>query len=144
MKLELTLDPEIKQQILDHIESVLPEEGCGFLIGEGLIPEKAIAVTNRLHSPVRFEMEPVEQIRAMIWAEDNGMEIVAIYHSHPAGPAVPSPTDLAEFMYPGVASLIVSHQSGERDWHIRAFRIEEQHFEELSITERVNKDRPGG
>jgi len=118
-------------------QSVLPEEGCGFVIGKGLVPIEALPVTNRLHSPVRFEMEPTEQLKAMLWAEENGMDIVAIYHSHPMGPSVPSPTDLAEFAYPGVVSLILSRQQHGEPWELRAFQIRNQHYEELSITDSV-------
>lgn len=144
MAVEFTLDPEIKHQILDQVQSVLPEEGCGFIAGKRLISTRVLPVTNRLHSPFRFEMEPYEQIKAMIWAEENELDIVAIYHSHPSGPAVPSPTDLSEYAYPGVVYLILSRQPADKNWQVRAFQIESQQYEELSITEGVNNHRPGG
>lgn len=130
--------------MLDHVRGVLPEEGCGFLAGKSLIAEVALPVTNRLHSTVRFEMEPQEQLKAMLWMEENGLDIAAIYHSHPEGSAVPSPTDLAEHAYPDAICLILSSTRADDQWQIRAFRIMDQRFEELSITNRVNIDRPGG
>ncbi len=40
--------------------------------------------------------------------EGQGWELVAIFHSHPQGPAYPSATDIAEFFYPGTAVMIAS------------------------------------
>ena len=122
------------QQILENIWSVLPEEGCGFVAGTGLESRVVLSVTNQLHSPVRFEMAPLEQLKAMLWIEENGMEPVAIYHSHPEGPAVPSPTDLAEFAYPDAICLIVSPLAAGQIWHLRGFKIIDAQYKELSIT----------
>jgi proteasome lid subunit RPN8/RPN11 len=144
LTVEFYLDPQIKHKLLDHVSSVLPEEGCGLLAGKGLVPSRAFPVTNRLHSPVRFEMEPVEQLNAMLWAEENGLDIVAIYHSHPLGPVVPSPTDLSEFAYPGVVYLILSRQPEGETWQVRAFQIRNRQYEELSMPGSVNNYRPGG
>jgi proteasome lid subunit RPN8/RPN11 len=39
---------------------------------------------------------------------ERGLEILAVYHSHPAAPPVPSRTDLARNYYPDAVTLIVS------------------------------------
>jgi proteasome lid subunit RPN8/RPN11 len=49
------------------------------------------------------------------------LELVGIYHSHPNGPDHPSPTDIAENMYP-VAQIIWFRENGE--WRARAYKIE--------------------
>jgi proteasome lid subunit RPN8/RPN11 len=120
------------QTMLAHILACLPEEGCG-LVGGHFMPDGAhsraiLPVTNDLHSPVRFYMSPGEQIRALTWLDENCLDLVAIFHSHPGGPGVPSATDLAEFAYPGVLYLILSPAGGsviDREWQMRAYWIEE-------------------
>lgn len=92
--------------MLDHVLACLPEEGCGLLAGGGGVASLAIPVENQSHSPNRFRMLPAEQIAAMLSVEAQGLELMAIYHSHPAGPGEPSPVDLAEAAYPELAYLI--------------------------------------
>jgi proteasome lid subunit RPN8/RPN11 len=134
LKTTIFIHTALWQQILENIWRVVPEEGCGFVAGTGLESCVVLPVTNQLHSPVRFIMAPLEQLKAMLWIEENGMDTVAIYHSHPKGPAVPSPTDLAEFAYPDAICLIVSPLTAGQIWHIRGFRIIDAQYEELSIT----------
>ena len=78
-------------------------------------------VTNILHSPVRYRMDPQEQLRAFQEIDEAGLELLAIYHSHPNGPEEPSPTDIAEAYYPEVVYLIWSLASG--NWQCRGFKI---------------------
>lgn len=108
-----------------HVLTCLPEEACGLLGGQmdggRATVNVVIPVENTLHSPVRFRMDPREQLRAFNRLEVLGLELVGIFHSHPTGPDAPSATDLAEFYYPGVAFLIWS--PGGEGWQMRAFRI---------------------
>jgi proteasome lid subunit RPN8/RPN11 len=125
------------QSMLDHIRACLPEEGCGLL--GGLKEDSAARVSavlpipNELRSPVRFRMDPAQQIKAFYWLENEGLELLAIFHSHPAGPAVPSPTDLAEFAYPGVLTLIWSPQAPGGQWRARAFALHPEQAEEVPV-----------
>lgn len=113
------------RQMLAHVQACLPEEACG-LIGSAQSPAgdppanvpqalepaplaaAVLPIENELHSPVRFRMAPTEQLKAFYWLEERGLELSAIFHSHPRGPVHPSATDLAEFAYPGVLMLILS------------------------------------
>jgi proteasome lid subunit RPN8/RPN11 len=83
-----------------------PEEACGIVIGEGNNSRFVIPVTNILHSPSRFRMEPKEQLSAFQLAEENGLDILAVYHSHPQGINKPSATDFEELTFPGTIYLI--------------------------------------
>jgi proteasome lid subunit RPN8/RPN11 len=104
-----------------------PEEACGLLSGqieEGCYRVTAvIPTTNELHSPVRYRIDPHEQIAAFNLIDAQGLELVGIYHSHPAGPPAPSPTDIAEAFYPEAVYLIWSAPAG--DWHCKAFLIQD-------------------
>lgn len=111
-----------------------PEEACGLLAGVGLQGMLVYPITNVLHSAVRFRMEPVEQIRAFYQMETEKQELLAIYHSHPDGPAYPSETDLKEFAYPGVAMIIWSPGISVQDgWQARGFRIEGGTSSEIAL-----------
>ena len=109
-----------------------PEEACGLLAGLGKKVLEVIRITNELHSPYRFRMEPGEQIRALQSFEERGLELIAIYHSHPHGPERPSATDVAEAAYPEAVNLIWSAQGGE--WRCRGFLIRDGMVQEVKLT----------
>ena len=133
-------------QITRHIESCLPEEACGLIGGKGGVGRLVIPVENELHSPVRFRMAPLAQLKAMDQIEALGWDLLAIFHSHPQGPAGPSPTDVAEFFYPGTVVIIASPSDLEnahnelRDslawgkWRIRSFIIENNQFHSVKLS----------
>jgi proteasome lid subunit RPN8/RPN11 len=108
------------------VAGTVPEEACGLLAGtihEDLYQvELVVPTTNILHSPVRYRMDPTEQLHALERIDAAGLELVGIYHSHPQGPDHPSPTDLAEAYYPEVVYLIWSGQHGA--WECAAFRLQ--------------------
>ncbi|HSB66097.1 MAG TPA: M67 family metallopeptidase, partial [Anaerolineales bacterium] len=77
------------------------EETCGIIVGEGNIARLVIPITNILHDPHRFRMDPQEQLNVFMLAEEKDWEIIAIYHSHPHGISTPSATDYSELTFPG-------------------------------------------
>ena len=118
----LFLPADLASQMRLHAQQGAPEEVCGLVGGQAGRAMRVIAVENCLHSPVRFRMDAAAQLQAMLDIEAAGLEMLAIYHSHPQGPPVPSPTDVAEFAYPGVLTLIWS-PGAEPGWQVRAFEI---------------------
>ena len=96
------------EQMLAHLRSVYPQEGCGLLAGHGNCVSGVHPVDNILRSPVAYEMEPRQQVETMLAIEASGLDIVAIFHSHPHGPQAPSETDVARAFYPDVRQVIVS------------------------------------
>jgi proteasome lid subunit RPN8/RPN11 len=95
-------------QIATHLNAWLPEEACGLIGGSQERAVLVLPVENELHSPVRFQMAPAAQFQALNKIEAAGMDLLAIFHSHPTGPVHPSVTDVAEFYYPGSLVLIAS------------------------------------
>jgi proteasome lid subunit RPN8/RPN11 len=104
-----------------HVSRCAPLEACGLLSGINERVDSSQGVPNAERSPVRYRMEPHAQWRAFQRMETAGLELVGIYHSHPNGPDHPSPTDIAENMYP-VAQIIWFRENGE--WRARAYKIE--------------------
>jgi proteasome lid subunit RPN8/RPN11 len=128
----LTLTPAQWQEIVAHVESERPNEACGLLGGEGGIVRKVYPGENILHSPVAYEMDPRRQVEIMVEIESAGWELSGIYHSHPGGPPVPSPTDVARAYYPESIFVILAPEAGG-EWRGRAFRIEDGRVEEVML-----------
>jgi proteasome lid subunit RPN8/RPN11 len=104
----LRITRSVYEAMLAHLQAVYPLEGCGILGGVGDTAVQHVAIDNILQSPVAYEMDPLQQIQAMMSIEAQNQEIIAIYHSHPTGPAHPSPTDVALAYYPDSVYVIVS------------------------------------
>jgi proteasome lid subunit RPN8/RPN11 len=126
----LSLTKEQLQQMIAHVDKHAPLEACGLLAGRSSKVETVIAVTNQARSKVRFVMEPIEQLKAFEWIESNGLDLVGIFHSHPAGPETVSPTDIAEAAY-AVVHVILARLEGY--WSARGFWIEDGAFSEVTL-----------
>ncbi len=93
------------------------------LAGRAGRAQKVYLITNSRRSPTRYEMEPGELVHAILDLEARGWELLGIFHSHPAGPLTPSPTDVAEAYYPDSAYVICAPVRDE--WQARAFEIKD-------------------
>lgn len=96
-----------------------PEEVCGLLSGKPGIVTAHYPITNQMHSPHFFYMDPGDLIHAMHLIETRGDELLSIYHSHPKGHGKPSKTDIQQDFYPNVVKLILSGEPG--NWQGRAW-----------------------
>jgi proteasome lid subunit RPN8/RPN11 len=111
-------------QMIEHVKSCLPEEGCGILGGHGEEAILVVPVENELHSPVKFRMGAGQQLEALLALERDGLDLVGIWHSHPNGPSRLSATDLAEAYYPDTVLLVWSpNERQAQGWQVCAFRI---------------------
>jgi len=119
-------------EIFAHLNAHQPNEACGVLGGQGGRVLKVYPVSNATPSPVRYTMEPNEQVRAMMEIEERGWELVGIFHSHPAGPPVPSETDVAEAYYPDSAYVICAPDS-DGGWQARAFELKNGTAREIEL-----------
>lgn len=125
------------EQMRAHVQACAPLEGCGLLLGRAETVVRTVPIGNATQSRSRFRMEPAEQLRAFRTMEEQGLDLVGIYHSHPAEPeggAVhldgPSETDVQEAAYP-VVHVIWSRSSGE--WRARGFWIQEGRISEVRL-----------
>jgi len=75
---------------------VHPVEACAILFGKtnrrGAIVKSIVTVTNVLKSTTRFEIDPKAFFDAFTQADEEGLEFIGLFHSHPA-PAYPSSVD---------------------------------------------------
>jgi [CysO sulfur-carrier protein]-S-L-cysteine hydrolase len=118
------------QRMRRHVSRRFPLEACGLLAGKNGRVVSTLGIPNAERSPVRFRMEPRAQWRAFQRMEAAGLELVGIYHSHPNGPKAPSPTDIAEALYP-VVQIIFYRKEGR--WRGGGYRIEGGKVTEISL-----------
>ena len=130
MIVALELSNALLHEMITYVDRHAPLEACGLLAGKGARAEKMIGVLNQAQSPVRFVMDPYEQLHAFEWIEANGFELVGIFHSHPTGPETVSATDIAEAAYK-VVHLILAPR--ENQWQARGFWIDEGAAHEVAL-----------
>jgi [CysO sulfur-carrier protein]-S-L-cysteine hydrolase len=130
MKQSLILSKAHWHEMLKHVEKHAPLEACGLLAGKNDRVEHMILIRNQAQSPIRFVMDPYEQLQAFDWIASNGLQLLGIFHSHPAGPETVSVTDITEAAYE-VVHLIWSRSQGH--WQLRGFWIENNSVTEVSL-----------
>lgn len=128
---KLIIPVNISKKVLDHVNEKFPEESCGLLAGFDNKVTIEIPITNQLHSPIKYYLDPMELFKALEKIETIKLELLGIFHSHPKGPPKPSETDIKEFLYPGVATIICYPESNE--WKMKAFLIEKGCYTEIEL-----------
>jgi [CysO sulfur-carrier protein]-S-L-cysteine hydrolase len=128
----LVIGREDYERMVAHVQGEYPLEACGLLAGVGGRVCCLYPVENRLRSETAYEMEPGQQVAAMVTMEERGWEMTAVYHSHPQGPETPSATDVAQLYYQEAIQVIVSLKERKRPL-VRAFRIQGQQVEEVPL-----------
>ncbi len=112
-----------------------PEEACGILAGSftnGVYQAQVVfPLENIFHSSNRFRVNPQQQVNCIYLIQSQGLELIAIYHSHPQGGTRPSSTDQGEFFDPAAAALIWYPVADF--WECRAYVIDSQEFVEIPI-----------
>ena len=119
--MNLNLPANILEQVIRHARDAYPNEACGLLVGRESV-NRYIATKNISSDPHQFEIEPSELIATLRSLRETGENLLAIFHSHPHGPAEPSRTDIERAYYPDAAHLIVSLAELDRPRAV-AFRI---------------------
>lgn len=104
----LVLARELFDAMVADLRRVVPREGCGLIATAGERAVRLYPGANIAAGVDRYTMDPRDVLRALLEIESSGWALGAIYHSHPSGPARPSPTDLAEAYYPDALAVIVS------------------------------------
>ncbi len=93
----LRLTQACLEQTLSHLRATLPCEGLGLWVGQAGRAVEFWPLLNVHAQPwERYEADPQSLLEALRRMERRGLELVAIVHSHPNGPATPSETDRAQ------------------------------------------------
>jgi [CysO sulfur-carrier protein]-S-L-cysteine hydrolase len=95
---------------------------------------EAVAVhraRNVAASPLRYEMDGMEQYRIQNAIEEAGLELGAIYHSHTKTAPEPSQTDINLAFYPDALYVIVGLKGEEPD--VQAWKIKDGVVEKAAL-----------
>jgi proteasome lid subunit RPN8/RPN11 len=125
----LTIPAAIRDEMVAHCVREAPLECCGLLGGVAPVVSSIHPLRNAEASETRYTADADDLIRAVVALRERGAEILAIYHSHPRWPAVPSKTDLRENHYGDVPRIIVSLVGPEPE--VRVWRLDPDSFVEL-------------
>jgi proteasome lid subunit RPN8/RPN11 len=123
--------PGLLDRVIEHAKTHSPQEACGLLVGIGSA-DRFIPMTNALASSTEYEMDPAQLIATLRDLRSSGEDLIAIYHSHPRGPARPSKSDIERAYYPAAAYLIISLADPERP-QAAAFRIIDGEVLEIEV-----------
>jgi len=135
------LPPLVKRAVLSQAVREAPLECCGLLVGRGRDVMFAVACSNAAQSETRYRIAPREHIdvRRALRRFSPPLDIIGVYHSHPSGRPVPSPTDVADAAYPEWIYLIVGRAGGRPA--MRAYQIRQGQARALRVYSRPRRKR---
>ncbi|MEL6639038.1 MAG: M67 family metallopeptidase, partial [Bacteroidota bacterium] len=119
MDTQIQIEPTPLEVIYEHAREAFPDECCGFLYGDEKNGRR-ISVAQRVDNAKegdqrrRFEISPLDYLRAERYALERGLDLLGIYHSHPQHPAIASAHDLEKAL-PFFSYVIVSVMDGAID-----------------------------
>ena len=120
----MQLDRIFFDEMVEHGLAAFPNESCGLLAGKEGRPVKFFAMTNRDASPVTYRLDPKEQLQVFDEMDEQGWDLLGIFHTHTHSEAYPSDTDRAQAFYPEAEYLVMS-LSDRANPVLRSFAIVE-------------------
>jgi proteasome lid subunit RPN8/RPN11 len=124
----------MREAIIAHALREAPRECCGIIAGRDGVPfqlyeTRNVAAGNRL-----YEIDPAQLIDLEFRElPAQGLELVAIYHSHPESPPYPSATDVELAFWPDAVFLICSLANRDQP-EVRGFRIRDGAIDEVALS----------
>ncbi len=117
----LSLNAAQRGAILAACIRALPNEGCGLLLGASDVVAEVVESPNVADSAKVYEIDPRVLLRAARRADEEGIDVLGVFHSHTHSEAYPSPTDVAQAPDPAWHYLIVSLRDSPAA--LRCFRV---------------------
>ncbi len=134
----MKITKNVLEAITAHAKREAPIEACGYLAREGGIITRHYELANIDRSPEHFLFDPKEQFAVFRDARAKGLEICAVYHSHPATPARPSAEDIKLAYDPSLSYVIISLAADDAD--VRSFKIRKLKAEQ-EVLEVIDGDK---
>jgi proteasome lid subunit RPN8/RPN11 len=120
----LAISNDLLEQINAHVEEAYPEEGAGFLLGEDGQVVYVLSLPNAREDEARhnrFLFTPEDYLKAELKADELGLSLIGVFHSHPDCPNVPSEYD-REWAQPFFSYIITRVDNGKvanhRSWRL--------------------------
>ena len=123
----VSLSVDLVQAIIDHARADYPNEACGVIVGDrspadGGVALRWVPMRNEYASPLRYRIHAEDLYPVLVEVDDaDDKAFWAIVHSHVRSAAYPSPTDVAQAVFPDALYVLVSLEADEPA--LGAFRI---------------------
>ena len=136
----LKISRQIADTMVAHANEGLPNEACGLFAGKLIDAQdvevlKFFPMANAAESVEIYQLDPKEQMAVEKEANENGLDILGIMHSHTYTPAYPSPTDVEDASnfdpFGGWHYILVSLQHETPD--VRSYRIIDREITEEEV-----------
>jgi proteasome lid subunit RPN8/RPN11 len=132
----LKLEMGVADAIRAHGVETYPNECCGAFYGRDGVATSTYAMPNTtdLGPRRRFQISPLDYMKAERRASELGVEMLGFYHSHPDHPAKPSQFDL-DHAWPSLSYIIVSIKEGVPE-DMTSWRLQEDRsaFDQENLT----------
>lgn len=135
----LLLTTTHRDEMLAHLVTCLPAEGCGLFAGT--IESDTGRVThhfplrNALSSPTEYQSDPRDMLLAHKAMRVAGVDVLAVYHSHPTSDPIPSRRDHERNYSEQVVNIIVGLAKADPD--VRAWWLKQNN---ATIAELIVED----
>ena len=128
----LTLSRLNRDAIVATCIRALPNEGCGLLLGsaDGVVSD-VVESSNVADSAKIYEIDSRIILQAYRRADDEGLTVLGVFHSHTHSEAYPSPTDVSQAPDPQWHYVLVSLRDVPAV--IRSYRIVDSSVSEEEI-----------
>lgn len=138
MTAEFRISSGLAEKMVQHCNEARPNEACGMLAAKAGEIVRVFRMANASRSPVRYSLEPSEQLAVYNLLDEQGWDLGGVFHSHTHTEAYPSPTDvrLASEDAPYVIVALATEPAEIRAFSIvkREFGAEEGEVQEIPVT----------
>lgn len=132
MMKQLFITRDLLDEMISHCKEVYPKEACGILAGEGNTIKKIYKAVNVDNSSITYRIEPFQILKNL---KQDGLEMVAAYHSHPYSAEYPSLIDIEMASKPHSAyvSIYVIVSLLYKEPKVKAFSITDRKVREIEL-----------
>ncbi len=134
---EIRLPRSLVEAIAAQGRREAPLEACGYCAGVDGEVRELLPLRNADQSPEHFSFDPRDQFASLKTARQKGLQLVAVYHSHPVTPPRMSAEDIRLANDPSMVYLIYSIAMNE----LRGFAVDDRK-QVLPVAVRITSD-PG-
>jgi proteasome lid subunit RPN8/RPN11 len=129
---DLILPAAMREAIIDHARDHVPRECCGVISGKDGALSTVHRLTNLEQGVDRYLFDDEEFFRVYWEIENQGEELLVVYHSHPVSVAYPSRTDVEFAFWPEAVYVICSLEMPSAPV-MRGFQIVDGVISEVSL-----------
>lgn len=115
----LRISRQLLEATVAHLRSELPNEGVGLWLGQRGWVERVERLENHHALPqTNYAADPTKVLKILKGLDESDMGLMAIYHSHPRGAAVPSESDKAQAFWRVPYVIVAMENESVRAWKL--------------------------